>query len=188
MSNEADIFLEDGTLWDGSDPEEPFLHRRLHLCQSCRNIVASPERIEALLGKYMICNGSREGDGEGGDEVSLPCAMRAIALTVVEGLKGGFPFPGQTGTKREDIEDPSKLKFFLEGQARRGEKYDITTVKLCAGRVGCIMKFDISAFPGEETLSISLVSPAHPSIILCLDGKGVSTDKITPQRTRPPGT
>lgn len=176
MPHEADIFLEDGTLWDGSDPEEPFLRRRLHLCQSCRNIMASPERIKALLDKYMICDGSREGDGEGGDEARLPCAMRAIALTAVEGLKGGFPFPGQTGTKRGDIEDPSKLKFYLKGQKRTGEKYDITTVKLCAVRVDCIMKFDITAFPGEDTLSISWVSPAHSSIFLCLDGKGVSTD------------
>lgn len=55
-----DILLEDGTVWDGKDPEEPFRCHRLRFCQSCQSIMASPDRIRALDEKQGIrtCSGS----------------------------------------------------------------------------------------------------------------------------------
>lgn len=58
-----DILLEDGTVWDGKDPEEPFLCHRLKFCQACQSIMASPERMKDLstYREKSTCSGSAEG-------------------------------------------------------------------------------------------------------------------------------
>lgn len=155
MPSERDIVFEDGTVWDGSDLEEPFFCRRLHFCKSCRNIMTSLERIKALYKYYDICNGPGEGEEEGEGGASLPCAMRAIALRVVEGLDGKRRFPGQCSEKREDFENPSKLQYWLKAyQKRRGGKHDITEVILKAdGVMDRLLLFDVYAAPGEEFIA-----------------------------------
>lgn len=83
MTITHDIYLKDGSVWKDTDPQESFLYRELQICQSCRDIMASPENLRALLATVNgmpgpglpICAKPRDGE--------RLCSARAIALRAV---------------------------------------------------------------------------------------------------------
>lgn len=150
MPADSDIVLEDGTIWDGSDPEEPFLYRRLKLCQSCQSLVASPERIESLKAcNEIICSGSEDG--------SFTCSMRAIALAAIERWnckqREIMRWTGESYRGRQLIKDPSQHTFQLSGISRDRDGQGIES--FCMGHpwlgfgdMYVLLDFDVYTFPG----------------------------------------
>lgn len=147
MPADTDIVLEDGTVWDGSDPEEPYLCRRLKLCESCQSLMASPDRIESLKeGKIKLCPGS--GDG------TFTCSMRAITLAAIQ--KWNYhhqelmTWTGEPLRRRHLVKEPSQHTYDF-GASSRGTRLDINALKMRSPTYGYtreLFEFDVYAFPG----------------------------------------
>lgn len=125
MPTDTDILLEDGTVWDGSDFEEPFMTRRLQLCDSCRSMMASPERVQALRAGFTMCGRPSTAGGAG---ARAPCAMRAMLLSCVEEwnnkAEDSIDHYDNVTSKRRVIEDPSKARFSIFALMHgRGDEY-----------------------------------------------------------------
>lgn len=155
MPTETDIILEDGTVWDGSDPEEPSLCRRLQLCESCRSLMASPERIRALRLNFGIpmCTAS-------GEEGGAPCAMRAMVLRGVETWNkekwDRIRWMADSNYMRQLLEHDFGEWMWLRATAKKGAKDDVESLNVESSGKD-MTRFEVLALPGENWMEESFL-------------------------------
>lgn len=155
------LLLEDGSIWDSTNPEATFLSQRLQLCESCRNIMASPENIRALSDTIRgmpgpgirICS-------EPKDEASA-CSARTIALAVVEAhnqaerVSPRVEIVGKPTSAPCLNIDPSKVtfKFNASRDSPTEQRWqDISQLQLRYDKQPVpLLEFDICALPGMHT-------------------------------------
>lgn len=156
MLDERVILLEDGTVWDGSDPEEPALVRRLLLCEPCRTVFANPERIR---GRQETClgivrskdSGMADLEGEEEDEnEARPCAARAMALagldkTNKQRLERFLHFSDSV-SKYDLVQISSDITLALASCRKKGTDFDVTGLGLSFGNG--TFGLDVHAHPG----------------------------------------